>query len=149
MTGLVEGLGAAPTVVSFSELYTSLQSGVVDGAEQPIPQYLSNTFYEVAPYMILDEHTMATSAVVISQDALNKLTEEQKAAVKEAGLATQEYCKSLISDEINAAKEELAAKGAIFVEVEDKAPWREACTEVISSFTSGIEDVYQGILDLA
>jgi TRAP-type C4-dicarboxylate transport system substrate-binding protein len=48
MTGMVSGLGASPTVVSFGELYTALSSGVVDGAEQPIANYQSNKFYEVA-----------------------------------------------------------------------------------------------------
>ena len=49
MTGMVKGLGAAFTPVSFGELYTSLQTGVVDAAEQPITNYLSNSFQEVAP----------------------------------------------------------------------------------------------------
>ena len=42
MTGMVEGLGATPTVVSFSELYSALQTGVVDAAEQPIANYKAN-----------------------------------------------------------------------------------------------------------
>ena len=53
MNGMVEGLGASPTVVSFGELYSALQTGVVDGAEQPIANYQSNAFPEVAPYLIL------------------------------------------------------------------------------------------------
>ena len=52
MNGLVEGLGASPTVVSFGELYSALQTGVVDGAEQPIANYKSNAFPEVAPYLM-------------------------------------------------------------------------------------------------
>ena len=49
MTGLVKGLGASPTVVNFNELYSALQTGVCDGAEQPIANYKSNAFQEVAP----------------------------------------------------------------------------------------------------
>ena len=149
MTGLVEGLGASPTVVSFNELYTSLQSGVVDGAEQPIPQYESNAFNEVSPYMLLDEHTMATSYVIITDDAMMKLSEEQQAAVKEAGKLTEEYCAGVITELVNNSMDSLTEKGVTFIPVEDKAPYREACTDVISKFTNGVEDVYQGILDLA
>ena len=58
MNGMVEGLGASPTVVSFGELYSALQTGVVDGAEQPIANYKSNAFPEVANNLILDGHTL-------------------------------------------------------------------------------------------
>ena len=61
MNGLVEGLGASPTVVSFGELYSALQTGVVDGAEQPIANYKSNAFPEVANNLILDGHTLGAS----------------------------------------------------------------------------------------
>lgn len=149
MNGLVNGLGASPTVVSFNELWSSLQSGVVDAAEQPIPQYMSNTFYEVAPYVLLDEHTLATSSVIISNDAMNKMTAEQQEAIKEAAKATEEYCKELCADEVEAAKKELEGLGTTFIDVADKAPWRDACSAIISQFTSGLEDTYQGILDLA
>ena len=149
MRGLCEGLGASPTVVSFNELYTSLQSGVVDGAEQPITPYASNAFNEVAPYVLLDEHTMATSSVIIADMSLDKLTPEQQDALFEAGKATEEYARELCKEDIETCKADLEAKGVTFVEVEDKTPYREACADLISQFTSGIEDTYQAILDLA
>ena len=149
MTGMVEGLGASPTVVNFNELYTSLQSGVVDGAEQPIPQYESNAFNEVAPYMLLDEHTLATSSIVISDDSLAKLTEEQQAALFEAGKATEEYCQQLSQEEAEKSKASLTEKGVTFIDVEDKTPYREACADLIGQFTTGLEEQYQAILDMA
>ncbi len=149
MTGLVEGLGASPTVVAFNELYTSLQSGVVDGAEQPLPQYESNAFNEVAPYVLLDEHTLATSSVVIADASLQKLTEDQQKALFEAGKATEEFCQQMSVEEAAKAKESLTAKGVTFVEVEDKTPYREACKDLIGQFTGGIEDKYEAILAMA
>lgn len=149
MTGMVKALGASPTVVSFNELYTSLQSGVVDGAEQPIPQYGSNAFNEVAPYMLLDQHTLATSSIVISDRALAKLSEEEIAALQEAGRLTELYCQELSVEEEAAALEELKSKGVTFLEVEDKTPYREACSELYGSFIAGIEDKYQAIIDMA
>lgn len=149
MTGLVEGLKASPTVVSFNELYTSLQSGVVDGAEQPIAAYASNAFNEVAPNVILDEHTMSIASVVIADSSLDKLSEEQIEALKEAGKQTEEYCAQISKEEEDKCKTELEEKGVTFVEVEDKTPWRDACADVISQFTSGVEDTYQAILDTA
>ena len=91
MTGLVEGLGASATQIDFNELYQSLQSGVVDGAEQPIANYKSKAFPEVAPYMILDGHTLGAIQVVITDEAWNKLTPEQQDILVEAGKAASEY----------------------------------------------------------
>ena len=149
MTGMVKCLGASPTVVSFNELYTSLQSGVVDGAEQPIPQYGSNAFNEVAPYMLLDEHTLATSSIVIADRALAKLSEQEIEALEEAGRLTELYCQELSVEEEAKAAEELKAKGVTFIEVEDKAPYRDACADLYGSFITGIEDKYQAIVDMA
>lgn len=149
MTGMVEGLGAAPTVVSFNELYTSLQSGVVDGAEQPLPPYESNAFNEVAPYVILDEHTLATSYVVLSDMSKSKLTDDQLQAIQEAGKATEEYCRQEAAKYDEECIARLKEKGVTFVEVADKTPWREACSNVTEQFIPGVENVYQGILDCA
>ena len=149
MTGMVEGFKASPTVVSFNELYTSLQSGVVDGAEQPISAYATNAFNEVAPNIILDEHTLAVASVVIADSSLDKLTEEQKEALKEAGKQTEEYCAQISAEEEEKYMNELKDKGVNFVEVEDKTPWRDACADVTAQFTTGVEDTYQTILDLA
>lgn len=149
MTGLVNGLGASPTVVSFNELYTSLQSGVVDGAEQPLAPYEANAFNEVAPYMLLDEHTLATSYIVIADDSKAKLSAEQYDALLQAGKATEAYCREKSAAYDEQVLQSLKDKGVTLVEVPDKTPWREACQDVISQFTSGLEDTYQGILDCA
>ena len=58
MTGMVSGLGASATTVPFTELYSALQTGVVDAAEQPTANYKSNAFQEVAPYFMMDGHTL-------------------------------------------------------------------------------------------
>ena len=83
MNGLVEGLGANPTVVSFGELYSALQTGVVDGAEQPIANYKSNAFPEVANNLILDGHTLGAIQAVITDNAWAKLTENQQVCKRE------------------------------------------------------------------
>lgn len=149
MQGVCEGVGAAPTVVAYNELYTSLQSGVVDGAEQPFSPYQDNAFYEVAPYMLLDQHTMGVATVVISDLAKMKLSEEQWAAVQEAAKDTEAFAKKTMEESDAAIKTSLEEKGVIFTEVTDFAPYKEGVTEVIAKFTEGLEDLYQGIVDLA
>lgn len=148
LTAVVEQVGANPTVVSFSELYSSLQSGVVDGADQPIVTYESNAFNEVAPYMLEDGHTMSASEVVITEEAWNKLSDTQKEALEKAGKAACEYCRELSAKTEEECKARLEEKGVTFVAVPDKTPWQEACAAVIAQYTEGLEDEYQQILDL-
>ena len=149
MNGLVEGLGATPTVVSFNELYSALQTGVVDGAEQPIANYASNAFPEVANNLILDGHTLGAVQVIITDNAWAKLTANQQNVILEAGKAAQEFNAGLSEDEENRVLEELKAEGCNVVDVPDKTAWQEACAQVITDNTAGLEDLYQQLVDMA
>ena len=148
MNGMVEGLGANPTVVSFGELYSALQTGVVDGAEQPIANYKSNAFPEVANNLILDGHTLGAVQAVITDNAWNKLTENQQAAVMEAAADTQAFNADLSETAENKVLDELKSSGCNVVDVPDKAPWQEACAKVISENTSDQAELYQQLLDM-
>ena len=148
MNGMVEGLGANPTVVSFGELYSALQTGVVDGAEQPIANYKSNAFPEVANNLILDGHTLGAVQAVITDNAWNKLTENQQAAVMEAAADTQAFNADLSESAENKVLDELKSSGCNVVDVPDKAPWQEACAKVISENTSDQAELYQKLLDM-
>lgn len=148
MNGMVEGLGASPTVVSFGELYSALQTGVVDGGEQPIGNYQSNAFHEVAPNMILDGHTLGAIQVVITDEAWNKLTEEQQDVLMEAGEYASEFNKSLSEKAEKEVLEELKADGINIVEVDDITPWQEAVKAVVESETKDNAELYQQIVDM-
>ena len=148
MNGMVEGLGANPTVVSFGELYSALQTGVVDGAEQPIANYKSNAFPEVANNLILDGHTLGAVQAVITDNAWNKLTENQQAAIMEAGADTQAFNADLSETAENKVLDELKSSGCNVVDVPDKTPWQEACAKVISENTSDQAELYQQLLDM-
>lgn len=148
MNGMVSGLGANPTVVSFNELYSSLQTGVVDGAEQPIANYKSNAFPEVAPNLILDGHTLGAIQVIITDDAWDGLSEQQQNILVEAGKYASDFNKKISEEAENKVLEELKADGVNVVEVPDMAPWQEACKDVISENTSKNAELYQKIVDM-
>ena len=149
MVGMVNGLGASATPIAFGELYSALQTGVVDGAEQPIANYKANAFPEVANNLILDGHTLGAIQVVITDTAWDKLTEEQQAAIMEAGKLAQEFNRELSQTAENEVLEELKANGCNVVEVDNPAEWAEACAEVISENTKDQADLYAQILALA
>lgn len=145
MNGLVNGLGASPTVVSFGELYSALQTGVVDGAEQPIANYKSNAFPEVAPYLILDGHTLGAIQIVISDNAWAKLTEDQQNVLMEAGKLTQAYNAEISESSEAEVLEQLKAEGCHVIEVEDKTPWVEAVQSVNDKYIQTNPDLYAEI----
>ena len=148
MQGLVQGLGASPTVVSFGELYSALQTGVVDGAEQPIANYKSNAFQEVAPNLILDGHTLGAIQVVITDEAWSKLTEEQQEILMEAGKYASEFNRKISEEAENKVLAQLKADGVNVVEVEDITPWQEAVKGVIESATAKNSELYNKIVNM-
>ena len=148
MTGMVEDLGAAATTVAFTELYSALNTGVVDGAEQPTANYRSNAFQEVAPYLLLDGHTLGALQIVISDAGWAKLNEEQQGWIMEAAKYASEVCKAKVAEIEAQTFELLAQDGATVIPVEDKAPWVAACQETIQANTADQAELYQKILDM-
>ena len=147
MNGLVKGLGASPTVVAFGELYSALSTGVVDGAEQPIANYKSNSFPEVANNMILDGHTLGAIEIVVATPVWDKLTKDQQNILIQAGKYAQENNKKNSQAKEDAVLKELRDGGCNVVEVKDLAPWQNAVKDVIKDNTKGLEDLYQKILN--
>ena len=147
MVGTVESFGANATVVAFTELYSALQTGVVDGAEQPIANYKSNAFPEVAPNLILDGHQLGLIEIVITNDAWDKLTEAQQACVTAAADYAADFNANLSASKEAEVLDELKADGVNVVEVEDKTPWQDAVKDVVANAIKGNEDLYQKILD--
>ncbi|MCR5508227.1 MAG: TRAP transporter substrate-binding protein [Lachnospiraceae bacterium] len=150
MNGLVEGLGASPTVVAFGELYSALQTGVVDAAEQPIANYKSNAFPEVANTIILDGHTLGAIEVVITDSAWNKMTPAQQEAMMEAGKLAGQYCKEISADKEAEVLQQLKDEGCNVIEVTDIKPWQDAVAKVIEEQvnTDELKALYQQLLDL-
>ena len=148
MTGMVKGLGAQPTTVPFTELYSALQSGVVDAAEQPIANYKSNAFPEVANTLVLDGHTLGAIQLVITDMGWEKLNEQQQAWIMEAAKATQEYNAQIVQAAEDEVLEALKAEGCTIVDITDKAPWVAACQEVITKNTSDQAELYATLVGL-
>ena len=97
---LGEALGANPTPLSFSELYTSLQTGAIDGQDNPLPTDVSAKFYEVAKYVAITNHVVDSILPCINKDKWNSLSDKQKDAVRGA----IEYAKK-INDDARIAEE--------------------------------------------
>ncbi len=81
---LGKALGAAPTPMSFSEVYTALSTGAVDGQDNPLPTVVDAKFYEVTKQIVLTSHLVDLNYIAIGKSVWDKMSEEQQATVQAA-----------------------------------------------------------------
>jgi len=141
----IAAFGAAPTPMAFSELYGALQSGIVDGADQPLTGFAAQRYQEVAKHIILDGHDASPIIVLMSARTWNDLTPEQQAAVDTAHQAAAEFFVKLNDDSVTAVRAELEAAGVSIVDVEDVTPWQEATADLIAEYGAAFPDLVDAI----
>ena len=117
MVGMVEALGAVATPLPYGEVYSALQTGVVDGAENNWPSYLTTSHYEVAKYFITDEHTRVPEITVGSKKIFDKLSKEDQAIIFKAAKDAVAYQIKLWNDFEKVAEKTVREKGSIITEV--------------------------------
>lgn len=81
---MVEALGAVPTPMAFGEVYSSLQTGVIDGAENNWVSYDQNSHFEVAKYLTLDAHTAPPEILIMSKMSFERLSPEDQQLIRQA-----------------------------------------------------------------
>ncbi|MDR2529903.1 MAG: TRAP transporter substrate-binding protein [Synergistaceae bacterium] len=86
MMDLVSSLGASPTPMAYNEIYTGVQNGVIEGAENNWPSYMTQSHNEVAPFFTVDGHTRSPEMILVNVDTWNKFTSEEQKIIKQAAL---------------------------------------------------------------
>lgn len=81
---MVSALGGSPTPISWGELYTALQQGVVGGAENNPPSFYSSKHYEVAKFFTLDQHTRVPDMLIVSKYIWDRLSEQEQKWLQQA-----------------------------------------------------------------
>ncbi|MEM8484813.1 MAG: TRAP transporter substrate-binding protein DctP [Bacteroidota bacterium] len=114
------------------ELYTSLQQGIVDGAENNPPNFYQSKHFEVSKYYILDEHAAPPDVLLIGTHTWNKLSDEQRAWVTQAVAESVAYQRKLWDEATTEALQKVADAG-IEVIYPDKAPFRSAVAPLYES----------------
>ena len=117
MVGMIEALGAVAAPLPFGEVYSALQTGVIDGAENNWPSYLSTSHYEVAKYFIVDEHTRVPEITLGSKKIFDKLSKEDRALILKAHRDAVPYQIKLWNDFEKLAEKTVREKGSIITEV--------------------------------
>ena len=149
---LGEALGANPTPLSFSELYTALQTGAVDGQDNPLPTIESAKFYEVTKYIAITNHVIDSIMPCVNKAKWDSMTADQQKAVREAmKLAIDYNDKTRIENE--ASKVAFFEEQGLTVTYPDIADFRshvQAAYEANTAMTSTWDmDLYKKVQDMA
>lgn len=112
---MVKGLGGSPTPISWGELYTSLQQGVVDGAENNPPSFYLSRHYEVCKYYSLDEHTVLPDVLIMGTHLWDRLTDQEKKWVHQAVDSSVVYQRKLWDEAEKEALDEVQKAGVTIV----------------------------------
>jgi tripartite ATP-independent transporter DctP family solute receptor len=142
---MVEALGANATPLPFGEVYTSIQSGVVDGAENNWPSYESTGHYEVAPYYILDNHTIIPEGIFFAKTTWDRISEEDQAVIRAAAEESAVYQRELWAEREAKSREIVEAAGVTIVEDVDTASFSDAMGPVYDRFVT--DDALRDMLD--
>ncbi|MEW2923109.1 TRAP transporter substrate-binding protein [Muricauda sp. ANG21] len=143
---MVRALGGSPTPISWGELYTALQQGVVDGAENNPPSFYLSKHYEVCKYYSLDEHTMLPDVLIIGTQAWNRLSEMQQQWLKESVDESIGYQRKLWAEaEAEALKQ--VQKGGVTVIRPDKEPFMQKVAKLYEGYKDDPE-IYELIKEI-
>lgn len=130
---MVSALGGAPTPISWGELYTALQQGVVDGAENNPPSFYTSGHYEVARYLTLDEHTAVPDILLISTRVWDSLSAQQQQWLQQAVDESVTYERELWQRDTKTALEAVAADGVEILHP-DKSAFRARVKSMLAEY---------------
>ena len=133
-TGMISELGGNPSPMAFAEVYQSLKTGVVDGAENNWPSYESTGHYEVAGFYSLSQHLIIPECICVNTDTFNSLSADMQAAVREAAQESASLQRELWIAREAASRAAVEKAGVIVNEVADKAPFQAAMAPVYEAY---------------
>lgn len=130
-------MGASPTPLGFGEIYTSLQSSVIDGQENPISIIATNKFYEVQPYTTISDHVYSPVPVLYSKACWDKLPADLQEVVKTAAFEVREYERKSGREQNQQYIDEVSGKSQVYTLSEDE---KKAFQEVAQGTWKKFED---------
>lgn len=133
---LMRALGANPTPLPFGEVFTSLQSGVIDGAENNWPSYESTRHFEVARYFTTTEHSNVPEVLAVSVQRWRRLNEQDRAILRDAARESAQFQREVWAERERVSRERVVAGGAEVIEIEDRAPWARLMEPVYAKYAS-------------
>lgn len=148
MADMVEALGANAVKLGYADVYSGIERGIVDGAENNWPSYESMKHDEVAKYYTVDEHTRVPEMQICSGKTWEKLSEEDRNIILECARESAMYERALWEERENASKQTALLRGAQAIELsaEEKKRFQTAVQGVYEKYCGGQMDMIERIL---
>ena len=145
MIDTVGAMGASAVPMAYTEVYTSLMSGIIEGIENIAAGYNVSSYYEVAPYYALTRHITSCILVVMNEDSWNRLSPEDQQILRQASADTEQFARKKAQEFEDRAMQELTEKGVKINEVENIDEWIEAVKPVQLKYGAGYENLIEQI----
>ena len=130
---MVNSLGGSATPMNYGEVYSGLQTGIIDGAENNPPSLWTSKHYEVAKYYSLDEHSMVPEVLLMSKKVWDGLSPADQKLIAQAAEDSVAEQRKLWNELVQKSMSELVAKGTVIVKP-DKAPFQKAMQPVYAKY---------------
>lgn len=127
---MVDAIGGNATPMPYGEVYSSIQTGVIDGAENNWPSFESSGHFEVAGYYTLDQHLIVPEVLVMSKSSFEKLSAEDQSAVRDAAKKSVSKMRELWEASEKASEEKVRAAGVEVITDIDKQPFIDSMKPV-------------------
>lgn len=150
MMDMVKALGANPTPMAYGEVYSALQTNVIDGAENNWPSYESTSHYEVAKYYVVDEHSRIPEMQIISKQTMDKLSPDDQKIIRECAAESAKYERQLWAEREKSSEEKVKAGGATITRLSDeaRAEFVKAVQPLYDQYGAEYKDLIQKIRDV-
>ena len=132
MIKMVEAMGASAVAIAAGQVFSAIQTGVIDGAENNAPSLISFNHYQVAKYYMLDEHLRLPEVLFMSKIVWDKLSKDQQAAIRKAAAESVDFQRKKWDAYEIEALNKIKAEGEIVVEVKDKTPFKNAVKQLVA-----------------
>ena len=130
---MVNAMGGSATPLAYGELYTAIQQGVVDGAENNPPSFVSSNHYEISKYYTLDQHSSVPDVLLIGTKYWDKLSDDEKIWVQEAADESSQAEKKFWNDSVEESMK-IAKEAGVEIIIPDKSLFAEKSKSVVEEF---------------
>jgi tripartite ATP-independent transporter DctP family solute receptor len=140
----IKSLNGSPTPISYGELYTALQSGIVDGAENNPPSFYSSRHYEVTKYYSLTQHTGVPDVLLTSTFVWDKLTEQERQWLQEAADESADHQRIIWQESVKESMEEVE-KAGVEVITPDREPFVKMVQPLYEQFKRQYPELFKWV----
>ncbi len=142
---MVEAMGASAVPMGAGQVFSAVQTGVIDGAENNAPSLISFNHYQVAKYYMLDEHLRLPEVLFMNKAAWDKLSAADQTAFRKAAKETISFQRQKWDAYVIEATKKIVAEGEIIVQVPDKTPFKNAVKQLVATESPAFAETLKAI----